>query len=260
MTIPRTDREAAPRSWSTLSAFSSLCRKGGLLLLFAALSGTLSGCRFGNRVEEAVRPRGYSGYYRTAPQTLTFCSIHSSTDCAQAPVNQIPSLIANVMTNPIALISRDDTGSSAYLAASDESGFALPTLVDVASSSLSYVGQTSPVALWDDPACTTRLYVDEAGSFTQSTSAGTLAGKPLSGTLAITLSITRTIDGNCTASLTAMKSCYENESQCGGADSAENANLHEAVVAFFDPFIQAGVLPAANLTQASVLAYEVRYE
>jgi len=211
-------------------------------------------------VEQATRPETFSGYYRSSPQTLNFCAVHGSTDCAAAPINQIPSLVANVMTNPVALISRDEASGEAYLAASDESGYALPVTVDASTSKLSFVGQTSPATLWNDDACTTRLYVDEAGSFEKSSSAGTMGGKPLSGSLAVTLSLTRTLDGDCSASLQAMKSCYENEAQCGGTDSADNASLHAGVADFFDPYLQAGVLNAADIPSLTVLAYEIQYQ
>src|SRR4051812_23073058 len=87
------------------------------VLLYGAvaiiLSWFTSGCRVGNQVVEQPNPDQTSGYYVTQPQSLTFYVTTSKTEQKSAPVSQVPPLIGEIMTNPVALIVLNlDSGRS----------------------------------------------------------------------------------------------------------------------------------------------------
>lgn len=227
--------------------------------LALAASVLFSGCRLGNHVEAQPSPAQVSGYFQSQPQSLTFSTTHTTSQQVSAPVNQIPSQVSFVMTNPVAFILDDAASGASYLAASDGSGYALPIYYD-AGEVLSYVGSTSPQILWEDPACTTLLQVEESGKLTRFASSQEFLGFPTVGRASVTIRITRVIEGTCGPTMTALANCYGDVDQCGGSSPAENADLQESVVSFFTPYITAGTMTAADIPNVQGMAYEARYE
>lgn len=228
----------------------------GLLL---AASVVFSGCRLGNHVESQPSPAQVSGYFQSQPQSLTFYTTHTSSQTASAPVNQIPAQVALVMTNPVAFILDDAATGAAYLAASDSSGYALPIYYN-AGETLSYVGSTSPQVLWEDPACTTLLQVEESGKLTRFGEPQTFLDFPTVGRAAATIRITRVIEGTCGPTMAELAGCYGDANACGGSSPEENADLQASVIDFFAPYIAAGTMTAADIPDVQGMAYEARYE
>src|SRR4051794_20756569 len=87
-----------------------------LLALPLILSVTLSGCRIGNHIDQAVKPTDkYTGYYLTELKDLTFSGTTSQTVTKTAPLTSVLSDISIVFTNPVALALLDSyTGKATF--------------------------------------------------------------------------------------------------------------------------------------------------
>src|SRR5690348_12073028 len=79
----------------------------GILSLFLA---GFSGCpRWGSHVEAQPAPDPYTGAYGTLPTTLMFLATikGQNTRTASVPVSQVPLLISQKMSNPVAFVALD---------------------------------------------------------------------------------------------------------------------------------------------------------
>lgn len=237
-------------------------------MIFISIAGTtlvtLTGCRFGNQVQTVPSPITVR-YYETQPQTLQFCAIPtptSSANCQTASVDVIPSLIADVMSNPVALRT-DSTEKKSQLIALTPYHDYLPTNLNT-DNSLSYAGRSNSVQLWDDPNCTTHFeLIQNDGKIsplpesTVSTSSG--QSVLVSGRIQLTFEVSRYFEGNCQASLQKMYVCYTNPFECGGADASENLQLQYQVQSYFEDSIQAGVMTVSDIRTVTAVGYSVSY-
>lgn len=231
--------------------------------LAVILSWALSGCRLGNHVEEGpTPPPSLTGYYETAPQQLTFCTTlkpDANTVCNEVSVNLVPGLISSVMGNPIAFqIMNDETGEARFFYPFG-SGYTMPVYVNKDTKELSYIGSTQTEVLWIDPACTTQLYLEEKGMVNTGAS-NTVQGLTTVGRIALDIKVYSTYEGTCDDSLLDMENCFFDSNQCGGADATENGVLQTAVQNMYNPYIQAGVIKAEDISNISSLGYTVSYK
>jgi hypothetical protein len=221
-----------------------------------------SGCRLGNRIENTPNPDQVTGLYESAFQSLTFCAAHSATVCQPAAVSEVPSLVSGVMTNPVALVLGDSKTGSGYVVATDGSDLALKTFISQKTQSVSYLASTQQGTLWADPGCLTQLHLEQSGTYTRSTHSSN--GIDVSGDLALRVQVVRRIfpktGGDCTPTLQALQSCYDDVTTCGGSSPSENQALQEEIQAMFDPYIQAGAMTAGDIPQITHLTYEVVYQ
>ena len=225
------------------------------------LSWALGGCRFGNKVERDLSNLDtITGYYQAQPQSLRFCvTTASGTTCDDAQTNLIPGTVANSVGNPSGFqVDNLETGYALIFDPFGQ-GEALPIFVDPADLSLAYLGQTAESILWTDSNCTTTLYVEETGQLFQEALPDS-QGLPLSGRMSLNVEIFSTYDGDCTADLTEIAACYDDEEDCGGVDAEENSLLQEIVQAVYSPYIQAGVLTVGDLPDVTAVGYQVSYE
>lgn len=233
-----------------------------------AITGTLltslTGCRFGNQIQTAPSPITIR-YYETQPQTLQFCAIPTSTasaNCQNASVDIIPSLISDVMSNPVALRT-DSTENQSHLISLSPYHDYLPTHVS-SDNSLSYAGRSNSVQLWDDSDCTTHFELiqndGKISSLPESTTT-TSSGQSVlvSGRIQLTFEVSRYFEGNCEASLQKMYVCYTNPFECGGTDASENLQLQSRVQSFFEDYIQAGVMTVSDIRTVTAVGYSVSY-
>jgi len=225
-----------------------------------------TGCRLGNQVVKPEDPYANdpSGYYKAGVETLTFCAGSGSSTCQSASVNLLPSLASSVYTNPVIVMLEDPSTGEGYIAASDRSGRAFPILIGADNTTLTYAGATQPETLWFDSACSTQMYLEQSGRLVaDSANAGTdLQGLPLSGDIQLQVEVITTFDGDCSASLEAMRVCYLDATQCGSSLPSENEQLQLLAQDYFKKHVDAGVLdlqdPSAFSTLRSI-SYEVNY-
>ncbi len=238
---------------------------GSSILALSFLLG-LSGCRFGNNVITPEDPYASdpSGYYKAGVENLEFCVDTASSTCAPASVSLLPDLARAVYTNPVIVLLEDAQTGAGYIAASDRSGNAFPVLIGSDNETLAYSGATSAEILWDDPNCTTQLYLEQAGRLvTSSPNRGTeLLGLPLSGDVELSVRVIQSIDGTCADSLTAMKDCYLDANTCGGSTGSENLLIQELAQDYLGKHVQSGALDlnASDFTQIRSLSYEINYK
>jgi hypothetical protein len=235
-------------------------------LVAIVLSGALmsmSGCRFGNRVENADPVTDeITGYYETQAQSLQFCvtTNNNGTVCQSAPANQTPATVSSVMTDPVGLALQDESTGYSYLVANANSSnnSAIPIYADK-SGEVSFVGNTTADTLFQDDQCTGQLFIEEEGSFKR-VNPYSFQGFTTYGRLSVNISMITEVRGTCAASLQAMQNCYNDVNQCGMSTLAENASEQAYVQGVFGPYIQAGVMTSADILNVTDLAYEVLYQ
>jgi hypothetical protein len=226
----------------------------GVLAIVA--SWALSGCYFGNKtVNQPVQSDGVSGYYETQPQTLTLFASTPGEKQASVPVNQVPAMYSQFLTNPVILALSDpatgDAGIFPY-PQTDGHGLAVTASTD---GSLSFNPSPISTTLWDDPACTQEATELLTGTFTKTNGPWTSNTPTIPKTGRITLDITYTISivGNCSVSLQAMADCYADQTKCGTHSQSD-------VAALFGPFISAAVMTSADISKVTGVAYEMTYK
>lgn len=236
-----------------------------VILCWGVMATQLTGCRFGNYTSAPQQPDPVTGFYGANPQSLQFCATGTATQCAQASPSQIPSFISAEITNPVALIVQDASTGDAVLTNYAGTGqTALPITVGSDDVTLSYTTSSSPVTLWNNPNCTTTTYLEENGTIVPG------PGQPVpgstsntAGSLTLSVQVTQTFDGpngSCAPELQAMSNCYQDVTQCGGADSGTNQQLQATVQGIFSTYIQAGVMAASDIPNMANVAYEVHYQ
>jgi hypothetical protein len=237
-----------------------------LALTAGALSTVLTGCRFGNHTSTSDgNSDGVSGFYNSAPERLQFCVSSPDEHCADAATTQVPSLIANEMTDPLRFLVADFNTGEAYIASATSNDSLIPVWLKSDRTNLFYIDQFTTVALWRNDRCVRRMYLDEEGSLAPG------ASLPVPGSSATTrgrvnlrITVTSRIEDNysqgCAQTLQAMKSCYLDVTACGGGSADANATLQDAVRDVFEPYIQARVMTAADIPNVTRLTYEIQYQ
>jgi hypothetical protein len=255
---------------SYLKNQSSISKTLAGFLLIA--SPTISGCRIGNQVQASTNPVSVR-YYQTTPTALTFCatpSSNSSMICKPVSLTKIPSMIGDVMTQPVALVVDQSKNQAALVGLTPEQ-LSLPTTVNP-DNTIEFIGETAPTPAWLDSRCTTQLWVQErdgkispllSGEPTTAilnSSSGQSRSVELSGHLELSFDVIQTFTGECTTSLQAMHDCYANSNDCGGANARENTQLQALVQSYFEDAIQAGVLASADIATVTQVSYSVSYQ
>jgi hypothetical protein len=244
-------------------------KKNGVSLFLSCaiaviISWCVSGCRIGNQESPAAPPASkdpYSGYYVTSPQSLNFLVTTSHTTQKAAPTTQIPTLIAQYMTNPVALILSDVTQNAAILTAPLNTKSALPISIGT-DDSLNYSVVTSESPYWNDTNCLSRVELTETGMVTKDPTIASPTGTtyPISGRIQLKVQVVTQFSGNCIPTFQLIAKCYQDASQCGGTDSASNQALQAPIVTTFDPMIQAQALSVSDIPNIVNYAYEVEYQ
>lgn len=222
----------------------------------------VTGCRFGNRVENAPDPDPLTGYYLTAAQSLKICTTAGSELCHQADPRDMPPEIGEIMSDPVVGLAVDDYQTGASRLVGLNSGSPPPTL-DVylnADSTLETYLSGLLLTPFDFATCDIRLVLDGQGSRIAGTFAapadfsGTIKGKiNMDFTLAYAFQ-------NCTATeLGLIKACYQAVGDCGGPSSNANIDRYQWITSLLDPFINTGSLNVADIDRIGKLAYTATY-
>jgi hypothetical protein len=232
-----------------------------LFLIATIAMCSISGCRFGNQIVYPSNPDQTSGYYVTLPQSLTFYVTTSfQTQTQEAPVSLVPTEIADVLTNPVAVsISNLSSGQASLISPTNK--VSLPIYVN-SDQTLSLLAATRPSTFWQDPECQSYLEIEEKGALTKTTEftpppdlSHTIQGK-----IQLHLQIVTRFVGNCGPTFQSMFLCYQDLNQCGGNSTLENQTLQGQVASLFHPYLKSGAIAAEDIPQIKNYAYEVFYE
>jgi hypothetical protein len=226
-------------------------------------SWVLTGCRLGNAIEGAPETDPWTGFYEAAPQTLQFCSVNRQThetDCGAAATTEIPALLANHV--PRLMIFQ-------LLKSSTQGAFYSPYVSNpkdyVLYSTLGEAGRLTlekgfePSEFWRDPQCLAQLDMSGEGMLSK-TSSNVISGVKTKGRYRGTVSVIWMFGSACGPEFEALRSCYLDAAQCGGASPADNTSIQESIRAFFLPYVNANVLGTTDWSWIQNLAYEVSYD
>ena len=229
-----------------------------VLSLFAVLA--LGGCRFGNQIVQAEDPAALSGYYKTQAKSMSICTLLKQGDwrCVSASTSMIPGTIQNIMTNPV-YVSANTAKATAFLLANnlDTSNY---FQMDLSKSGVltadASVGASK--TLWNDEACQSQLQLGKEGKIVAAPKE-TQNSFEISGSVEFAVSVVTSLLGDCGPTLTDLKSCYNDVSQCPGADAAEKTQQQQSVQDYFAPYIDHGVLTLDEIPQLSATGWEATY-
>ncbi len=227
---------------------------------------TLTSCRFGNKVVNppgTQNPDTLSGFYETDPQALKVCATHESTKCADINPGNVPDEIAVYMSNPLYFQVSDPSTGAAFIEDPFGVGYKLHIFVD-AQGALSYIDWSAPAQLWEDPACTTRMYIEENGQLIPATSTRIVTisnyALKMAGRMDLRLQLIYTYEGECKASLQAMYNCYDDVNQCGASTDSANKSRHANVQSLFNYYIKQGVMEPQDILTLTNVAYDISYQ
>lgn len=235
----------------------------GLLALIVSWTlGMISGCRWGNHVEKAANPDPISGYYETQPQTLQYCASSPKETCKALPTNQLPALMAEVITDPVGFVVGDQASGNATIINAFEkqnpAGLAVELNKDF---SISNAGHKT-IKL--DSNCVMHHFMEISGNLSQNptTSIKVISGASfrIMGRLALFVRMSQSFEGQCDTVMNLMNMCYEDPSYCWGGGAAANSQAHQEVLSIFDPYVMAGVLDSKAIAGATDLGFEISYE
>lgn len=233
------------------------------VLFSATLLIALTGCRIGNYVETVPNPDTLSGYYETQPESLLFCATSAGTTrCKNATTARIPSLLSQVMSNPVRLVMFDlESGSAAFTPPGNDR-IGLPTVAK-SDRTLDFFGSDSPRMLLNDAKCTTQLYLEEKGKLTTEGPFTTGSTFRMSGRMDAQFQVVQFFDaakpGDCDASLATIRDCLNNVNLCGGTTAAANTSLQSQFQSLFNEYFASGALTIAEVATLSNIAYVVQY-
>jgi hypothetical protein len=169
------------------------------------------------------------------------------------------------MSNPVAFIVQDAQTGDAVIAAYNSGKSAIPVWLGTDNTTLTFVSSFAPEAIWQDGKCTRRMYLEEDGALVPGEEVAVPgSARKTTGRITLRIRVTEVFEDAsvdaCKTTLQVMSNCYQDIAQCGGADSAANAGLQSVVQELFGPYIEAGTMTAADIANATNIAYEVQYQ
>jgi len=232
--------------------------------------------RLGNRVEEGDRSPGstqfnseiqkWTGLFDAAPVRLEYCAktqAQSEPVCQiQNDLSKIPLLISSVITRPVGFILLDPQNGDGLLVNRDfdlayDSG--IPVALAPESGALSALATTLNNALFLDPDCQYHYRVSGTGNLHLETTPE-IDGYPTKGRYTMDWTSTLELEGvTCSSTLIKMQACLQELMDCGGADITENQILQSQAQKYFDPYLTAGVLSAAEVGDMATVFYKISY-
>ncbi len=241
-----------------------------LFTLVLISTSFLSGCRFGNYADQAKPLKSQSSYnvefFFTSPkqfETRVYLNALSGPNAVintnnKASLSSIPSTILNVFSDPVYLaVPKDPSLSPVFRDYTDTYGFDT-TLDSNGNIARDYIPTEGPFVLWSNPNCLTQYEITHEGTLDRTKpgsitySDGTKA--PVAGSMALTYTFSRIIDGDCSEDLTRLASCYNDGTGC-------TANELSSARSLFDLYIkQTGVLKIEDAAKIKALEYIVHYE
>ncbi len=235
-----------------------------------AISGALTGCRLGNRLEKITTPDDLSGYYEVTPKTLQFCASTSTVSrCEEVGVEELPAILQVMMTDPVhlkrlSIATSDYTGDLEFrntLTGND--AIAIGGVYDK-TGAIGVGASVTPEWTIHETSTTSckgahRLTV--LGTFSRYASPKPIAeGRTASGRLNVTIEGSIRPTGLCQQTLPYFSACYSDADACEGSTAEENQALQAFVRSIFERWVDAGAISAQDIADLTELAYIAQYE
>ncbi len=227
----------------------------------ALITMVFAGCRFGNSESNHDRVRytcrDLSQYYRTQYINTTLCSTHNGVQkCGGGTTADIPTRLIQIMTDPIALILVDPTGTPEKGNAqilNRQQADGIKTYIQSSSGQVDYRPEGSKGALLSDfPDCLSTLTERHTGTVSRSQYGEVNGGYLTCGSTDFTLELGTEFSPECGTVLKILRDCYTEFEKCDGLDQEE-------VRAIFEPFIDAGTMPVDGILNTQKLHIRFHY-
>ncbi len=236
----------------------------------------MSGCRLGNRVEQAAQPEMVSGLYGTEAKTLEVCVtyLNQAEACAPANINLVPPEFAAVFSNPVGLVIDEDTGKGQFVNPFGNNGPSLITELILPARTVSFTGGATmeimgtgnwlPTAVND---CETGLEVTEAGSLNDVDKGTVMFGSELSGRLDLSLTVEKVFQKTSdnkfycgTATLDFLEACFKNAADCQGTGAPQNTQRQAEVASLYTPYIESSLITPDQISEILIRKYTITYK
>jgi hypothetical protein len=259
-------RDTIERYWAHYFYSGSIA-----LIVSWVLLMTMSGCRFGNHVDDGVAPDiGASGYYSTRPTSYTVSTFQTtgSSHVLQMSVASVPGILRNYFTDPTTLLMLDAaSGSYAVFPPSNGSPSSYQ-LISLAANGKAF-GASEELGwaqAWTDPACQINTTYTILGSINPlaasdpSSIALSIGRVPLKGRLSLKATYETTFQGDCSSSWRGMQDCYQNLASCPGSTAAQQGESQAVAQDTYKFWIQAGALLLSEIGTTNDLRFDVSYQ
>ncbi len=228
---------------------------------------SFSGCRIGNRVEENSQTDTVSGYYETKPYQLQMCAgISGVEECgAINSTTPVPAFLDEILINPTWLLVASRSKKIAYLTPPGGEGRYLPVQFGDDGTMVLPPSRTDAVQARNDPSCVRYKEITLEGTFARS--AGPFetqtAFVPV-GRLAFLISVEDLFvpactNCSCTSTMQEFQDCYQDVTRCGSSSNEGNAFNQMIAKEIFDPYVNAGIIRADQISRTTGFSYTVDY-
>lgn len=228
-------------------------------MLVTVLSWALSGCKFGNRVEEGGPPDGWSGKYEVDLRSHSRCVLLSGNQgaiCEPEEAAQVPATIRSVFTNPVLFqLARAGEGGGYFIASNDQTrGF--PTRIDLNNSEIQHSSVLSePSHLWTAGDCYGADYMFQTGHVRKTRKTGIL------GRVEVDLTLQTSFTGTeCQAVLAIMSSCILDLTRCEPSDQTNTQTVLQTYAkSVFSPYVDKGLITNADIQDVEAFGTVISY-
>lgn len=223
------------------------------VLLLALLS--LGGCRVGTKTVTTYQ--GYdllSGYYANEPRAYKVTvqiQGEASPRIQSISPNQMPPVVTDVMTNPVMVYFEDPINGIASLRNPAQTSTGFQVNLDPNTQIISSTLQSS----LQGPNCVLVQSVSRSGNLAQYPTPTLLNTYSTRGALNLDYTISEVFQGtntDCSAWLQILATCYANATTC---DATTSSSVHF----IFDPFLNAGIITAADLTKVQSTSFTASF-
>jgi hypothetical protein len=244
---------------------------GACALIFSwVMALVLSGCyRFGNYEQDQVNPDPVSGYYETAPTTLTFSTTTytgTTTETPETDLTLIPAFLSAIATDPVVVqVQNLSTWQAQISSAQTSGGLALPVFLETSTSTIETALAPPGLTVVATNTCKLNLLINTEGKYTNTGpfNSGYQNQVPMKGRLVMNVGVSFEFRGS---DCSFEANCYLDATQC--QQTSDNANdtfdannqAQQWLKNAIDPLIKAGLMTTSTFQNYSDLDYAVSYQ
>lgn len=219
----------------------------------------LIGCEFGNKSRTVLT--GYdtiSGYYTSLPQTVSFrAKIGTEAQRTKAgTIGDMPAFLKKVMANPTLLYFDDPIGGIGSLRSRLDTMTGIPTYIQDKLGSFA----ASSAAASELSGCRLSQETINSGTFSQLASTLVISDVKVRGTISLDYTLTYTITGDdidCDPMRARLRTCYIDGTDC--SSDRDSIFYRPFVLETFDPYVNVGLITAAEIGSFRTLGYSGTY-
>jgi hypothetical protein len=234
-------------------------------------ASSLSGCRFGNKVEFQQTPDTFE-HYETEPKTVEYCVTLSNLPlseadvCREAELELLPPLVGSIMSNPVTLkIVGGRLDGLAYFLhnARTPKAAEFPIFLET-DKTFSVQASRDAERLWSSTDCALQDVFTTKGALVSGAkrTVTNSLGEPVEvlGRVSAQFVIYENFVNSCTTALGEISSCYTAAENCPGDSTEEQQDIHQGVRGFFAPYVESGALRPSDIPYLVRRFYKVSYE